>query len=1112
MKTLRLSLNQARPSRLKRTGFLAGGFLTALFASVVARGSSNYPAMYLRGTMNNWGTTAMTLVANNTWQATVSLPASTAYQYKYDASGLWTTGQNWGVSGTPGVGAANAANINYTTAAAGNYVFKFNDSTLQYSITPPGIQSGEAPYGGSPAAIPGTIQAENYDTGGQGVAYNVTSINGTGNSYRSNGVDLETTSDTGGGYDLGWTTGGQWFKYTVNVATAGTYTVSLRVASPNAVTDAFHLSNSSGANLSGSVTVPATGGYQAWTTVTASVTLPAGQQVLTLVEDNVNWNINYLSFAASGGGEAPYGGSPAAIPGTIQAENYDTGGQGVAYNVTSINGTGNSYRSNGVDLETTSDTGGGYDLGWTTGGQWFKYTVNVATAGTYTVSLRVASPNAVTDAFHLSNSSGANLSGSVTVPATGGYQAWTTVTASVTLPAGQQVLTLVEDNVNWNINYLSFATSGGGGSTIYSIAASAGANGSISPSGSVPVNQGASKLFTITPNTGYNVSSVTVDGANQGAITSYNFPNVQANHSISAAFQATTSSGRGAAVPYTRYESEDGAYGGGASLHTDQNFDYSQIAAEASNQAYVGLPSNGSYVEWIVGAGGGGAGVDMRFTMPDSSNGMGLNGSLDCFVNGTKVQTVNLTSYYSWQYFAIGSDQPQDAPNGGQAAFKFDEVHWKLPTALQPGDRIRIQKTNGDGLEYGVDFLEIEPVPAAIGQPANSVSVTDFGAVGNGSTDCLGAFNAAVSAAASSGRSLYIPPGTYNLSSMWIIGSVGNPISNITITGAGIWYTNLKFTNPNVAGGGISFRVSGSLDFSNVYMNSSLRSRYNQNAVYKAFMDNFGTNSRVHDFWEEHFECGFWVADYAHQPVWVADGLVISNGRVRNNLADGINFCQGTKNSTVQNCSLRNNGDDALACWPDSTNGAPMEVNNSYLHNTIENNWRASGIAFFGGSGHKAQYNYIKDCFMCPGIRMNTTFPGYHFENNSGIIFSDTTIVNCGTSHDVYNGECGAIDLQATNTGIQNVTFTNIDIVDTQRDAIQMGYGGGFNNIVFNSIIIDTTGLDNTTTSRFSSPHLGEAFYTYTGNGSATFNGLSMSHIAAANPFLVQPGFGLTIH
>jgi hypothetical protein len=133
------------------------------------------------------------------------------------------------------------------------------------------------------------------------VAYNVTSVNGTGNSYRSDGVDLETCSDTGCGDDLGWTATGQWFKYTVNVATAGTYTVSLRLASPNGVTDGLHIVNSAGTNLTGNVNVPDTGGWQTWATVTANVTLPAGQQTLTIDQDNGGWNLHYLAFAAGTG-------------------------------------------------------------------------------------------------------------------------------------------------------------------------------------------------------------------------------------------------------------------------------------------------------------------------------------------------------------------------------------------------------------------------------------------------------------------------------------------------------------------------------------------------------------------------------------------------------------------------------------------------------------------------------------------------------------------------------------------------------------------------------------------------------------------------------------------
>jgi len=343
--------------------------------------------------------------------------------------------------------------------------------------------AAEAPYGGTAAAVPGIVYAANYDTGGQGVAYNVTSTNGSANSYRSDGVDLEATADTvnntgAGAYDIGWTTPGQWFKYTVNAATAGTYTVSFRVASPYGITDALHIANASGTNLSGSVAVPNTGGYQTWTTVTANVTLAAGTQTLTVDQDTNGWNLHYMSFASSGGGTAPsgdqpFGGTPVAIPGTAYAANYDTGGQGVAYNVTSTNGSANSYRSDGVDLEATSDSsptgagGNGYDLGWTATGQWFNYTVNVATAGTYALSLRLAAPTAVTNALQINNAAGTDLSGVITAPATGGWQTWTTVTANITLPAGVQTLRVLQDSPGWNLHYLTFATSGGGGTTTY---------------------------------------------------------------------------------------------------------------------------------------------------------------------------------------------------------------------------------------------------------------------------------------------------------------------------------------------------------------------------------------------------------------------------------------------------------------------------------------------------------------------------------------------------------------------------------------------------------------------------------------------------------------------
>lgn len=152
------------------------------------------------------------------------------------------------------------------------------------------------PYGGVPWTLPGTVQAENYDYGGEGVAYHSSTAGNPGGQYRSDGVGIQTCTDTGGGYDVAYVAAGNWQKYTVTVSSAGSHTVSFRLASPNP--NAFlHLENNSGTNLTGSIACPVTGGYQTWQTVSVSITLPAGVQVLKVVEDTPGFNINYFSLS-----------------------------------------------------------------------------------------------------------------------------------------------------------------------------------------------------------------------------------------------------------------------------------------------------------------------------------------------------------------------------------------------------------------------------------------------------------------------------------------------------------------------------------------------------------------------------------------------------------------------------------------------------------------------------------------------------------------------------------------------------------------------------------------------------------------------------------------------
>jgi hypothetical protein len=142
------------------------------------------------------------------------------------------------------------------------------------------------------------VQSENYDAGGEGVAYHDTTSGNTGNVYRSNSVDLQATTDSGGGYLVGWTKAGEWLNYTVNVTTAGTYTLDIRVAS-NGAGGTFHI-EVNGVNKTGTLTAPNTGGWQIFQTITKTgVTLAAGVQTIRVVMDsnsattagvaNMNW-------------------------------------------------------------------------------------------------------------------------------------------------------------------------------------------------------------------------------------------------------------------------------------------------------------------------------------------------------------------------------------------------------------------------------------------------------------------------------------------------------------------------------------------------------------------------------------------------------------------------------------------------------------------------------------------------------------------------------------------------------------------------------------------------------------------------------------------------------
>jgi hypothetical protein len=146
-----------------------------------------------------------------------------------------------------------------------------------------------------PLVIPGRVQAEDYDTGGSGISYSDDGAGNAGNVYRTDNVDLEPTTDTGGGYNVGWISSGEWLNYTVDVKETAIYTFAFRAASP---------SGSGNIQISVdnlpfcSTSTPYTGGWQSWQTVTLSnLVLRAGHHLLHVVFQTGGFNLNYIDVA-----------------------------------------------------------------------------------------------------------------------------------------------------------------------------------------------------------------------------------------------------------------------------------------------------------------------------------------------------------------------------------------------------------------------------------------------------------------------------------------------------------------------------------------------------------------------------------------------------------------------------------------------------------------------------------------------------------------------------------------------------------------------------------------------------------------------------------------------
>ncbi len=197
----------------------------------------------------------------------------------------------------------------HTFSDTGTYMVKVS-VTNQLPLTPKDsvlftVLGNGVPYTGTPIMVPALIQAENYDKGGEGIAYHDNDTKNVGLAYRPNeGVDLEGAND--GGYDVYWMTAGEWIEYTIQVPTDGNYDIIPNVATvPGFGNFRIFINN---VDVSGKRAVLNTGGWQSWKPILiGNVPLKAGKQIMRIEvntdtpSERTNWlfSLNSIMIKAS---------------------------------------------------------------------------------------------------------------------------------------------------------------------------------------------------------------------------------------------------------------------------------------------------------------------------------------------------------------------------------------------------------------------------------------------------------------------------------------------------------------------------------------------------------------------------------------------------------------------------------------------------------------------------------------------------------------------------------------------------------------------------------------------------------------------------------------------
>ncbi|WP_339801139.1 S-layer homology domain-containing protein [Paenibacillus sp. FSL R5-0744] len=506
---------------------------------------------------------------------------------------------------------------------------------------------------------------------------------------------------------------------------------------------------------------------------------------------------------------------------------------------------------------------------------------------------------------------------------------------------------------------------------------------------------------------------------------------------------------RGATVPYISYEAED-AVTNGTLIGPSRK--YRTMASEASGRQAVALKNTGDYIEFKLAEAANS--IVLRYSIPDSSDGAGAEETLTLYVNGVKKQ-LNLTSKYAWEY---GSYPWSNDPRQGSGHRFFDEIHALIGDA-PAGATIRLEKGTGDqATSYVIDLVDMEQVAPELTRPAGFISVTDFGAVANDEGDDTAAFKAALAEAKATGKGVWFPVGTFN------VGEGLLDLDTAEIRGAGMWYTVLN--------GAKFYGHGGKVGVYDLLIEGGINVRDDE-AFTNAFHGAFGQGSVIQNVWIEHTKAGLWLT----QPIGEkarTNGLYMAGLRIRNLMADGINFAVGTGNSMMEQSDIRYPGDDGIAMWSftdaklNEVNGAErtFSYNNTARFNNVSLPWLADNIVVFGGKDNKVQDNVVKDTVTNgAGIAVSTRFSAEPFQGTT--IVERNTLLRTGSYDSGYGVNLGALWLYAGESDLKGKVLirNNMALDSTYSGLIAHGNLEGNALTTIDGVVLTNNVLDGAGTS-----------------------------------------------